>query len=96
MKYRQTLEAHTEQVCEEMQRLIDGLPGMGLEPHHGALAAAARFHDWGKAHPVMQKTLQGVTPLSAELLAKSEGNGKHSRSLLPARTGERAGDDWRR
>jgi CRISPR-associated endonuclease/helicase Cas3 len=79
VKYRQTLAAHTEQVCEEMRKLIDGLPGMGLEPYHAALAAAARFHDWGKAHEVMQTTLQGVTPLSPELLAKSEGNGKHSR-----------------
>ena len=29
VKYRQTLEAHTEQVCEEMQRLIQALPGIG-------------------------------------------------------------------
>jgi len=82
VKYRQTLEAHTEQVCEEMQRLIQGLPGMGLEPHHGELAMAARLHDWGKAHPVMQETLQGVTMLSSVLLAKSAGNGKHSRPFF--------------
>jgi CRISPR-associated endonuclease/helicase Cas3 len=82
VKYRQTLEAHTEQVCEEMQHLIKGLPGMGLEPHHGSLAVAARFHDWGKAHPVMQQTLQGVTPLSSVLLAKSAANGKHSRAFF--------------
>jgi CRISPR-associated endonuclease/helicase Cas3 len=80
--YRQTLEAHTEQVCEEMQRLIQGLPGLGLEPYRGALETAARFHDWGKAHPVMQETLQGVTPLGRELLAKSAGNGKHSRRFF--------------
>jgi CRISPR-associated endonuclease/helicase Cas3 len=82
VKYRQTLEAHTAQVCEEMQRLIEALPGLGLEPHHGALAVAARYHDWGKAHPVMQETLQGVTPLGRELLAKSAGNGKHSRRFF--------------
>jgi CRISPR-associated endonuclease/helicase Cas3 len=81
-KYRQTLEAHTQQVCEEMQRLIEGLPGLGLEPHHGALAVAARFHDWGKAHRVMQKTLQGSDPPYSELLAKSAGNGKHSRRFF--------------
>jgi CRISPR-associated endonuclease/helicase Cas3 len=82
VKYRQTLRAHTEQVCEEMQRLVEALPGMGLDPHHGALTAAARFHDWGKAHPVMQETLQGVTPLARELLAKSTGNGRHSRRFF--------------
>jgi CRISPR-associated endonuclease/helicase Cas3 len=78
VKYRQTLEAHTEEVCEEMQRLIQALPGLGLEPHHGALAVAARFHDWGKAHRVMQKTLQGSEPPYGELLAKSAGHGRHS------------------
>jgi CRISPR-associated endonuclease/helicase Cas3 len=82
VKYRQTLEAHTEQVCEEMQRLIQELPGLGLEPYRGALETAARFHDWGKAHPVMQGTLQGVTPLGRELLAKSAGNGRHSRRFF--------------
>jgi CRISPR-associated endonuclease/helicase Cas3 len=82
VKYRQTLAAHTVQVCEEMQRLIEALPGLGLEPHHGALAVAARFHDWGKAHPVMQETLQGVTPLGRDLLAKSAGNGRHSRRFF--------------
>lgn len=78
VKYRQALEAHTEQVCEEMHRLIQALPGLGLEPHHCALAAAARFHDWGKAHRVMQKTLHGGDPPYRELLAKSPGHGKHS------------------
>ena len=82
VKYRQTLEAHTEQVCEEMQSLIQELPGLGLEPYRGALETAARFHDWGKAHPVMQGTLQGVTPLGRELLAKSAGNGRHSRRFF--------------
>jgi CRISPR-associated endonuclease/helicase Cas3 len=81
-KYRQTLEAHTEQVCEEMRRLLEQLPGMGLELHHDELAAAARFHDWGKAHPVMQETLQGSSPPYIELLAKSAGNGKHSRKFF--------------
>lgn len=81
-KYRQTLEAHTKQVCEEMQRLIEALPGLGLELHHSALAVAARFHDWGKAHRVMQKTLQGSDPPYGELLAKSAGHGRHSRRFF--------------
>ena len=81
-KYRQTLEAHTQQVCEEMQQLMGRLAGIGLEQYHAALATAARFHDWGKAHPVMQATLQGVSPLGLELLAKSAGNGAHSRRFF--------------
>ncbi len=82
VKYRQTLEEHTDQVREEMQRLIDALPGLGLDPYQGALGTAARFHDWGKAHRVMQKTLQGSEPPYSELLAKSAGNGKHSRRFF--------------
>jgi CRISPR-associated endonuclease/helicase Cas3 len=82
VKYRQTLEGHTEQVCEEMQRLIQAMPGLGLEPYHHALQTAARFHDWGKAHPVMQETLQAMAPPYGELLAKSAGNGKHSRPFF--------------
>ncbi len=82
VKYRQTLEAHTEQVCEEMRKLIEALRGIGLEPHQAALMTAARFHDWGKAHGVMQETLQGMAPPYDELLAKSAGNGRHSRKFF--------------
>ena len=78
VKYRQTLEAHTEMVCGEMLRLLEGLPGLGLDGYRGELQMAARFHDWGKAHRVMQQTLQGSAPPYGELLAKSEGNGRHS------------------
>jgi CRISPR-associated endonuclease/helicase Cas3 len=42
------------------------------------LEAAARQHDWGKAHPVMQATLHEVPGPYQELLAKSAGSGKHS------------------
>jgi CRISPR-associated endonuclease/helicase Cas3 len=65
-----------------MQRLIQTLAGLGLDPYHRALQTAARFHDWGKAHPVMQKTLQTVDPPYGELLAKSAGNGRHSRPFF--------------
>jgi len=66
-------------VCEEMQKLLDALADVGLEAHWPALKSAARNHDWGKAHPVMQETLQGGPGPYVELLAKSAGNGKHSR-----------------
>ena len=74
--------AHTDQVCEEMQRLIEALPSLRLEPYYETLKTSARSHNWGKAHPVMQVTLQGVTPPSSELLAKSTRNGKHSRRFF--------------
>ena len=82
LKYRQTLAAHTDQVCVEMRRFIGGLAGLGLDSHRVALEAAARLHDWGKAHRVMQKTLQGTEPPYAELLAKQIGNGKHERPFF--------------
>jgi CRISPR-associated endonuclease/helicase Cas3 len=79
-KYRQTLEKHTNQVCEEMERLIEAVPDVGLDPYRNDLCAAARQHDWGKAHPVMQRTLHGgAEPPYKEILAKEGGTGRHSR-----------------
>jgi CRISPR-associated endonuclease/helicase Cas3 len=79
-RYRQSLVDHTQQVYEEMRRLLDALGAAGVETHRAALESAARNHDWGKAHPVMQATLHGGDPEPyGELLAKSEGNRKHSR-----------------
>ena len=60
LKYRQTLADHTEQVCEAMNELLEALTSVGLEPHRPGLEAAARQHDWGKAHQVMQATLHEV------------------------------------
>jgi CRISPR-associated endonuclease/helicase Cas3 len=78
-KYRQTLADHTQQVCDAMRDLLEALASVGLEPHRAALEAAARQHDWGKAHPVMQTTLHGVPGPYTELLAKSAGSGTHDR-----------------
>ena len=82
LKVRQSLEDHTGQVCDAMATLLAGLTGSGVEGHRAELEAAARFHDWGKAHPVMQKTLHGGDGPYAELLAKSTGNGKHERRFF--------------
>jgi CRISPR-associated endonuclease/helicase Cas3 len=78
-KYRQSLADHTDRVCEEMRRLLNAPAPLGLEPYRGVLELAARNHDWGKAHPIMQKTLQGGPGPYKELLAKSAENGRHSR-----------------
>jgi CRISPR-associated endonuclease/helicase Cas3 len=79
-RYRQSLTDHTDRVCGEMRRLLDALAASGIEAHRGVLESAARNHDWGKAHPVMQETLHGSAGPYNELLAKSLENRKHSRS----------------
>jgi CRISPR-associated endonuclease/helicase Cas3 len=76
-KYRQTLADHTQQVCEAMDGLLVALKESGIDAYRAELTAAARLHDWGKAHPVMQETLQGHPGPYVELLAKSAGSGKH-------------------
>jgi len=65
--YRQNLQSHTNDVVREMERLL----GAGLAEEFGKeLLEAARLHDWGKAHPVMQQTLHNGSPPYVELLAK--------------------------
>ena len=71
-KGRQSLADHTGQVCDGMQGLLDGLSEIGLAPYRAALEAAARGHDWGKAHPVMQQTLHHGPGPYREILAKQE------------------------
>jgi CRISPR-associated endonuclease/helicase Cas3 len=78
-KYRQSLADHTEQVYREMQRLLDALVCAGVEPYRTALETAARNHDWGKAHRVMQETLHGSPGPYDELLAKIPERRKHKR-----------------
>src|SRR5438874_8292485 len=55
--YRQSLRDHTEDVCREMARLLSSLEAGGCGEFNDSLLTAARLHDWGKAHPVMQQTL---------------------------------------
>jgi CRISPR-associated endonuclease/helicase Cas3 len=80
-KVEQSLETHTRQVVAAMQRLLPSLPGVA--EHAADLERAARLHDWGKAHPVMQKTLhEGQEGPYAVLLAKSRKMGKHGRKYF--------------
>ncbi len=76
--YRQTLRAHSDRVFEEMLALLEQLR---VEPaHEEALRIAAAKHDWGKAHPVFQKTLLKNED-SGEMLAKQfrAKSGRHER-----------------
>ena len=75
-EYRQSLLAHTDRVCEEVEELLKTVV-LDAESAE-ALRVAARKHDWGKAHPVFQKTLQGQERPEV-LLAKQCGKGKHDR-----------------
>ena len=74
VSYRQRLEEHTEEVFGQLKRLLDELADLGLEEHRSALEAAARQHDWGKAHQVFQQTMHNTPgPYSgAEILAKQK------------------------
>lgn len=78
---RQKLDEHTDEVVAELQALFQRSQ-VDLSPYWEVLLTAARYHDWGKAHPVFQRTLYGGVPLNGppdEILAKSEGH-KHGHS----------------
>jgi CRISPR-associated endonuclease/helicase Cas3 len=72
LTYRQQLGDHTNSVCAALGELLESLANLALEPYGNALEAAARQHDWGKAHPVMQQTLHNGTGPYAEILAKQQ------------------------
>ena len=73
LHYTQTLAVHSREVQAMMQGLLDALE---LPDYREDLLMAALHHDWGKAHPVFQAT---VNPDGGELLAKSETQRKHGR-----------------
>ena len=53
----QSLAEHSADVVQEVEALLAVLQNPSLEPFAVDLLQAARFHDWGKAHPVFQETL---------------------------------------
>ncbi len=53
----QTLVEHSNQVVQEVEALLNALDNPELELFAADLVQAARYHDWGKAHPVFQETL---------------------------------------
>jgi CRISPR-associated endonuclease/helicase Cas3 len=85
---RQTLAEHTSEVVAAAGELIERLGGLDLSSYREAILAAARRHDWGKAHPIFQQTLHNLdappAEAPAELLAKQERGrtrpGGHSRN----------------
>jgi CRISPR-associated endonuclease/helicase Cas3 len=70
VSYRQTLRDHTEDVVRHMNLLLAALNNVGCAGFTEQMLEAARLHDWGKAHPVMQETLHNHREPFNELLAK--------------------------
>ncbi len=82
-RYRQSLRAHTDRVVQEAEAIWRGACAGRPEEYGRALLLAARLHDWGKAHPEFQTTLQpDEAPWFAEMLAKSCRMGRHARRHL--------------
>ena len=77
--YTQTLAAHSREVSGKMSEIVEDLweGGIDLSGHREDLVTAALHHDWGKAHPVFQATVnpEGDT----RMLAKSKNQGRHRR-----------------
>ena len=70
LKYDQTLAAHSFEARTAAERILADLAMKDLEPYREELLFAVQHHDWGKAHPVFQATLHGLS---------SEGEGKIER-----------------
>lgn len=65
----QTIAEHTNDVCRVLEGEI--LPSLGVSAET-ALAASARWHDWGKAHEVFQAALPDGCPRE-DLWGKAAG-----------------------
>lgn len=67
----QTIAEHTNEVCTELDAVLDALPSLNGEAN--ALRSAARWHDRGKAHKVFQDGMPEDRPKPGELYAKANG-----------------------
>jgi CRISPR-associated endonuclease/helicase Cas3 len=76
--YNQALLPHLREVRDATEEILQRLPGIGVELYQRELLQAAAGHDFGKAHPVFQKTMHALYD-GPELLAKSKARGQHSR-----------------
>lgn len=88
----QTIAQHTDMTVLEVRGIVHALHGLLKDWIVDSLIAAARAHDWGKAHPVFRETLLNsgrqakseppLLPGSSEsglLWAKAPGTARHSR-----------------
>lgn len=70
----QTISQHTDEVCAELEPILDGLALSDSEK--STLRVAARWHDFGKAHKVFQSKLPNEGLDAAQLWAKAPGRWK--------------------
>lgn len=70
----QTIAAHTNDLCKEVDRILNVLP-ISQEEADG-LRHAARWHDRGKAHEIFRSALPDGSPDPAKLWAKAPGKWK--------------------
>lgn len=72
--FNQTLAGHTDDVVDQMKEL-QGRLAVDVSAFATDLGLAAELHDWGKAHEVFQRFLQGLDEPDLDarnLLAKSD------------------------
>ncbi len=86
ISYTQTLKAHSSEVKQSAERILDSLKLSQLDEFSAQIASAAHHHDLGKAHEIFQATVQKVPKETSlknysfgELLAKAKSGGKHRR-----------------
>lgn len=82
----QSIAEHTDQVCAELDRILAVLASDEI----ALLRLAARWHDWGKAHPAFQAKLKPDSLLEQEDQLGSEPMAKAPKAMwrspkLPAR-----------
>ncbi|MBL8746055.1 MAG: CRISPR-associated endonuclease Cas3'', partial [Phycisphaerae bacterium] len=74
----QTIAQHTDDVCRELDSILK-LVAMSDRETAG-LRAAARWHDWGKAHPIFQDAVKAdgrpVDLAASRFVAKAPGRRK--------------------
>jgi len=75
----QTIATHTDKVCGEAEKIVE-IPAL-TDRERVALRAAARWHDWGKAHNMFQAVLPEGAPRTDELWAKASGDWKRYREV---------------
>jgi CRISPR-associated endonuclease/helicase Cas3 len=86
VKYNQTLSAHSFEARQAAARILGKIEISDLDEFHHAILEATQHHDWGKAHPIFQATLHGLSgeappnqALFSPHLAKSKSGQRHSR-----------------
>ncbi len=80
--YTQTLAAHSAEAKARCVEILEALKDLPLTAWREEIIRATHHHDWGKAHPIFQRTLHGTPEVLAvyeRLLAKSQRGGKHTR-----------------